>query len=100
MSKAIDDTQVEKANWHWRNSMRPVRFFNLDARAAMPFAILLVYARPQSLFFTLVVTTVFYILERKGLTFPAALRALRCWIIGDDRPAWVSMRQRRLRDFG
>jgi len=97
---AIDDTIAEKANWHWRNTMRPVRFFNLDARAAWPFVVLLVYFRPVSLFVAFVVTTTFILLERKGLTFPAALRALRVWLIGSDRPAWVSLRHRRLRDFG
>ncbi len=56
---AADDTQVEKANWHWRNSMRPARFFNLDARAALPFLLLLVYFRPISLLITLIVTMAF-----------------------------------------
>src|SRR5690242_2153108 len=97
---AADDTAIEKQNWHWRNTMRPVRFFNLDARAALPFCLLLVYARPQTLVLTIVVTAVFWFLERKGLTFPAALRSLRVWLIGRDRPAWVAMRHRRLRDFG
>jgi hypothetical protein len=40
-----EDTEEEKVNWHWRNSMRPVRFFGLDARASMPFFVLLVYFR-------------------------------------------------------
>lgn len=100
MASAADDTQAEKANWHWRNSMRPVRFFNLDARAAMPFFILLVYFRPITLFLTIVITLIFSYLEKKGLTFPAALRALRVWIIGQDRPGWVSFRHRRLVDQG
>lgn len=97
---AEDDTIVEKANWHWRNTMRPARFFNLDARAALPFMLLLVYFRPVTLFLTVVVTAVFYYLETKGLTFPAALRALRVWFIGRDRPAWFSIRHRRMRDYG
>jgi intracellular multiplication protein IcmT len=97
---AADDTQVEKANWHWRNSMRPVRFFNLDARAAIPFLILLVYFRPISLLVTIVVTSVFKYLEYKGLTFPAALRALRVWILGNWRPGWLQLRHRKTIDYG
>jgi len=97
---AADDTQVEKANWHWRNSMRPVRFFNLDARAAIPYFILLVYFRPITLLLTSLLTMVFYILERRGLTFPAALRSFRLWLLGNDRPAMVTFRRRRMRDYG
>jgi intracellular multiplication protein IcmT len=97
---AADDTQVEKANWHWRNSMRPVRFFNLDARAAIPFLVLLVYFRPISLLVTVVVTGVFKYLEYKGLTFSASLRALRVWILGNFRPAWLQFRHRKTVDYG
>lgn len=96
----VDDTREEKVHWHWRNTMRPVRFFNLDARAALPFCLLLVYARPHTLVLTIIVTMVFYILERKGLTFPSAMRALRVFMIGVNRPAWVTMRHRRMVDFG
>lgn len=100
MASALDDTLQEKANWHWRNTMRPVRFFNLDARAALPFAVLLVYARPITLFLTIIITMIFRYLEQKGLTFPAAVRALRVWVIGRNRPGWVSYRHRRLVDYG
>ena len=97
---AADDTQVEKANWHWRNSMRPVRFFNLDARAALPFMVLLVYARPISLALTIIITIVFKVLEGRGLTFSASLRALRVWLVGNTRPGWLSYRRRRMIDYG
>jgi intracellular multiplication protein IcmT len=98
--RAIEDTEIERANWHWRNSMRPVRFFNLDARAAIPFFILLVLFRPVVIFLTIVITTVFYILEKRGLTFPASLRAFRVWIVGYKRPGLLGLRHRRMRDFG
>jgi intracellular multiplication protein IcmT len=97
---AQDDTAIEKANWHWRNTMRPVRFFGLDARAALPYCVLLVYARPITLFIAVISTIVFYILERRGLTFPSALRALRVWIIGYNRPGWLPFRHRRMIDHG
>lgn len=97
---AREDTEEEKVNWHWRNTMRPVRFFGLDARAAWPFFILLFYFRPVSLFFTIVITMVFISLERKGLSFDAAMRAFRAWLWGQRRPAWLSVRRRRMVDFG
>jgi intracellular multiplication protein IcmT len=100
MSTAIEDTEVERQNWHWRNSMRPVRFFNLDARAGIPFIFLLVYFRPITIVLTILVTVFFYMLERRGLTFPAALRSIRQWLIGDRRPAYYHYAHRRLKDNG
>jgi intracellular multiplication protein IcmT len=95
-----EDTEEERSNWHWRNSMRPVRFFNLDARAAAPFAVLLFYARPITLFLAVVLTLLFVYLERRGLTFDASLRALRSWLLGQKRPGWASFRRRKMVDFG
>lgn len=100
MAQTALETMIEKQNWHWRNSMRPVRFFSLDARAALPFFLLLVYARLITLIVTIITTIVFAMLERRGLTFASALRAFRLWLVGNERPAWVSLRRRRMRDFG
>lgn len=80
--------------------MRPVRFFNIDARAAIPFCLLLVYFRPITLFLTFSSTILFIALEKRGLTFPSALRSFRSWINGQQRPAWVASRRRKMRDFG
>ncbi|MCI5060391.1 MAG: IcmT/TraK family protein [Alphaproteobacteria bacterium] len=96
----VEDTQEEKVNWHWRNTMRPVRFFGMDARAAIPFFVLLVYFRPISLFLTFVSTVIFVSLEKRGLSFSAAMRALRSWLNGQKRPAWVSLHRRRFIDYG
>ena len=90
----------EQAHWHWRNSMRPARFFALDARAVIPWCVLLVYARPITLFITIISTLVFHMLERKGLTFPSALRSLRVWLIGQRRPGLVSFHRHKMDDFG
>ncbi len=96
----VEDTQEEKVNWHWRNSMRPVRFFAMDARAAIPWCVLLVYARPWTIFLTLVITVIFTSLEKRGLSFPDAMRALRSWFVGQNRPGWIQMRRRRFVDYG
>lgn len=95
-----EDTDEERSNWHWRNSQRPVRFFALDARAAIPFLILLFHFRLITFILTILFTLVFVFLERKGLTFDASLRAFRKWLLGQRRPAWVSYRRRRMVDFG
>lgn len=99
MAKEIKNIQ-DQLNWHWRNTMRIVRFFNLDARASLCFMVLLVYARPSTLFLTFVVTMIFYWLEKRGLTFPSALRSLRMWFIGTDRPGWSSAHHKQLIDRG
>ncbi len=95
----IDNIQ-EKLNWHWRNSMRTVRFMAAEARAALPLPFLLVYARWSTLFLTIAFLAFFRFLERKGLTFPAALRTMRLMIIGKDRPGVVSAHARKFTDHG
>jgi intracellular multiplication protein IcmT len=95
-----EDTEEERANWHWRNSMKPVRFFALDARAAIPFFILLFHFRMVTLSLTIIFTTAFVILERKGLTFDASLRAFRSWLLGQKRPGWISYRRKKMVDYG
>ncbi len=95
-----EDTEDERMNWHWRNSMRPVRFFNLDARAAIPFLVMLFYLRIVTVVLTVAITITFILLERRGLTFDASLRAFRGWIIGQKRYAWLPSRRRRMVDFG
>lgn len=89
----------EKMNWHWRNSMRPVRFLAFDARAAITLPILLVYARTSTIILTVVVMLLFRYLERKGLTFPAALRNLRSWIVGSERPGWLGIHNKKFLDL-
>ncbi|MCC7305015.1 MAG: type IV secretion protein IcmT [Alphaproteobacteria bacterium] len=90
----------EKMNWHWRNSMRVVRFGPFDVRASLPMPILLVYFRWSTLFLTILFLMVFRYLERKGLTFPAAVRNFRSWIIGKDRPGWLGVRTKKFVDYG
>lgn len=90
----------EKMNWHWRNSMRVVRFFAFDARAAAPIPVLLVYLRWSTIIITIITLLVFRFLENKGLTVPAAMRNLRAWLVGKERPGWVSVQKKRFIDYG
>lgn len=94
------EEENEAPAWHWRNTMKPVRFFIFDARAGFFVILLLVHARLWTLSLLITVLSVFYILERKGLSFAAALRAMRVWILGPTRPAWIWTRRRKLRDTG
>lgn len=87
-------------NWHWRNTMRPIRFFSFDVKAVIPFFIIIFYARLSTLIFCILVTLFFYILEKKGLTFEAALRMTRIFLFGEMRYGQSKFRYRRLKDYG
>ena len=91
---------TEKVNWHWRNSMRPVRFFAFDARAALPLPILLIYPRTSTIILTVLTLIVFRYLENKGLTVPAALRNFRSWVVGKNRPGWRTVHKKKFIDYG
>lgn len=99
VAEQIDNIQ-EKVNWHWRNNMRTVRFLAFDARASMPLPLLLVYARTSTVVLTIITLLVFRQLERKGLTFPSALRNLRSWLLGSHRPGWIASQSKKFTDYG
>ena len=84
----------------WRDTMRPPRFFGFDARATVPMMAFLMNMNMNTLFFAFCGMVAFGLLERKGLTVPAALRTARCWVAGPVRPAvpwWLS---RKYIDYG
>jgi len=87
-------------DWHWRNSMKPVKFFGLDARVAFFVLIFIIHMRLWTFGLFCFVAFVFWLLERKGLTFDAALRSFRTWILGSKRPAWLWIRRRKMVDYG
>ena len=85
---------------HWRNTQKPALFVSLDARAFAAILLFLVHARLWTFFLAIVVMLIFWIFERRGLTFEAALRAMRAWILGRKRPATLRERRRHWVDFG
>jgi intracellular multiplication protein IcmT len=85
---------------HWRNSARPVRFFNIDARGGVFFFLFLVHIRLWTLIFIVSVLLFFTILERFGLTFPTSLRRMRLFFTGHYRPALSKFYQRPFIDRG
>ena len=81
--------------------MKPARFiFGTDARSALLLLLLMVHFRLWT--FLLVVGTmiVFYVLEQRGLSFEAALRALRVWITGPRRGRILQAHKSRWTDYG
>lgn len=98
---SLEDTQYEKQNWHWRNTMRPVRFFGMDARVAIIlFGLMPFWARPWAWGILIVNIVLFMFLESKGLTFPSAIRKFRAWLSGPLRPAWPGFKKRKMLDLG
>jgi intracellular multiplication protein IcmT len=85
---------------HWRNTQKPARFFALDARAFFAILLFLVHARLWTFSIAILVMFLFWILERRGLTFEASLRAFRSWILGRNRPANQRRAFRHWIDYG
>jgi hypothetical protein len=70
----------------WRYSMKPARFFFLDARAGVALLVAMLHISTITFSIAGIVIAVFWYLERIGITFPAALRALRAHCAGRFRP--------------
>ena len=93
--------QIETVgDYHWRNAMRPARFFGVDARASGSLFFLLLHMRLWTLGIVIFTMVLFYMLERKGLTFNAALRSFRSWLFGKKRPALLWVRRTQIKDYG
>ena len=84
------------AGWHWRNSHKTPRFWKFDARAGATILLVLLMPRRWTLMLFILTMVAFWILERKGLSFRAAIRAFRVWIIGPKRPAYVWTSRRKM----
>jgi len=85
---------------HWRNTQKVARFFSLDARAFFFLFIFMIHIRLWTLITVIVAMLVFWIMERRGLTFEASLRTFRVWILGPRRPATLFTQRRNWVDFG
>jgi intracellular multiplication protein IcmT len=84
---------------HWRNSMKPARFFFMDARAAVPFVFTLLHLRWYTMLMALFTTLIFYLLEQRGMSFDAALRGFRVWFVGRKRPNIKHSDRHRMVDY-
>ncbi len=90
----------EIGEWHFRNTMKTVRFFFLDYRASVFVIMVLLHARTWTIMLAVSSTVLFWMFERRGLSFSSACRAIRVWILGAHRPAIVYTRRRKLTDTG
>ena len=89
-----------KLNWHWRDSMRTVRFLGFDARVAFLIPVWLLYLRWSTIILSFMVFYLFKFLENKGLTFPSAIRAFRSWLVGRERPGDNGFGNHKFIDYG
>ncbi|MGH1375033.1 MAG: IcmT/TraK family protein [Alphaproteobacteria bacterium] len=100
MVKELENIEA-KMNWHWRDTMRTVRFLSFDARVAFLIPIWLVYLRWSTIILSFLVFYMFKFFENRGLTFPAAMRSFRGWLIGRERPGVVGAHnQHKFKDYG
>ncbi|NBX74472.1 MAG: hypothetical protein EBQ89_09285 [Alphaproteobacteria bacterium] len=83
---------------HWRHTQKVARFFFLDARLFVVFMFVLLHIRPWTLIVAGLLMLIFWVFEQRGLTFEAALRAFRFWLLGRWRPAVISPLRRRYGD--
>ena len=80
--------------------MKTVRFFIFDARAGFFVVLVIIHARLWTLLLALTVMSIFWLFERKSLTFPSALDLI-------ESPTWISAEKtgsglygrRRIADF-
>lgn len=85
---------------HWRNTQKPARLFFMDARVSAMFLLFMVHARMWTFMLVVLSVLAMWALERRGLTFEAALRAIRSWMVGPIRPANLSRARRKWTDYG
>ena len=72
---------------HWRDTYKPARFFFVDANAGVVLLLCLLHIKVWTFCTAFAVLLLFWWLERLGLNFMSAMRALRTWFVGDLRPA-------------
>ena len=85
---------------HWRNSQKPARLWVFDARATFVILFALIPFALWKLIPSFSLMFLFLLMERRGLTFEASLRAFRCWLLGAKRPATHRRSFRRWIDYG
>ena len=90
---------MQREDLAWRDSMRPVRFYWLDARLLLLLTPWLFYPTWWTTAIVAAAMLAFRVAEARGYRFGAALRAVRAWSAGRRR-ALHAGRARRFVDFG
>ncbi|MDH5722453.1 MAG: IcmT/TraK family protein [Alphaproteobacteria bacterium] len=99
MVKELENLEA-KMNWHWRDTMRTVRFLSFDGRCALLVPVWLFYLRWSTIIISFIIFYVFRFFENKGLRFPSALRAFRSWMVGRKRSGLLGVQKHRFIDYG
>lgn len=100
MVKELENLEA-KMNWHWRDTMRTIRFLGFDARVAFLVPVWLVYLRWSTIILSFIIFYMFKFFENNGLTFPSAMRAFRSWMTGRERPGVIGAHNsHKFKDYG
>jgi hypothetical protein len=85
---------------NWRDTYKPARFFMVDARIAPALLITLVWVRWYTVIPTIIlIGLVWYAEKRLDMDVASALRSVRSWFAGSDRPARSVLKQRSVVDY-
>jgi intracellular multiplication protein IcmT len=84
---------------HFRDTYRTARFLFLDVRVGVIIFASLLHIRPWTMTLDVLVILLALYVERIGLGFIGALRAMRMWMTGPYRPALRVQKIRRKVDF-
>ena len=84
---------------HFRDTYKPARFLFLDVRVGVVIFATLLHIRLWTIGLDILVILLALYVERIGLGFIGALRAIRSWAAGRYRPALRNQKIRRMVDF-
>lgn len=90
---------MDAPNAPWRDTMRPVRFYAVDARLLILLALWLFVPTWWTTAAVILTAVAFRIAEARGYRLGAAFRAVRTWSAGR-RHALHARRTRRFVEFG
>ena len=90
---------MEPAQAPWRDTMRPVRFYLIDARLLVLLVLWLFVPTWWTTAAVVLAVTALRVAEARGYRLHATLRRVRAWSAGR-RPALHAGRVRRFVDFG
>lgn len=85
---------------NWRDTYKPARFLMVDAMVSPLLLGTLLWVRWYTVIPTvIIVALVWYAERRRDMGIASALRGVRSWIAGSDRPARGVIRQRAMVDY-
>ena len=80
----------------WRDTALPLRLLGCDYRLLLPLSLWALHMAWWTFYVSVGAIIIFGVVERLGLTVPAAVRMARSFLAGRVRPAVPPQRRRRL----